>query len=319
MADSILLDNLNKEQLDINNKRCVIIISNMSNNLLKIGKQIKLNRYLRTKTVNQYPSWTIEELIFLQKNIQTMTYKEIGKVINRTPPAIQSKVRQLPFQKKIKKYPITIDFFKQWSSEMAYILGFIISDGNICKSGRAHLLQIASDDKDVIRKIKYQMCAKGPILTKSRPNGKISYQFRISDKTIFTDLIKLGITENKSLTISPPFIPNIYLRDFLRGFFDGDGSVYINKHRGKLVTEWCTASIKMAKFIHMNVSMVCPEYKGKIQKTLTPKKNRYYYGIVLSHRDSLLIFNYLYVGATIYMNRKYKKFLKGGAVHAGHI
>jgi len=37
------------------------------------------------------------------------------------------------------------------------------------------------------------------------------------------DLAKLGITENKSLTVEFPDVPNEYLPHFLRGVIDGDG------------------------------------------------------------------------------------------------
>jgi hypothetical protein len=35
----------------------------------------------------------------------------------------------------------------------------------------------------------------------------------------------LGGTENKSLTLEFPEVPKEYLPDFIRGYFDGDGSI----------------------------------------------------------------------------------------------
>ncbi|MEK7526064.1 MAG: LAGLIDADG family homing endonuclease [Patescibacteria group bacterium] len=240
----------------------------------------------------------------------------MGKTINRTPTAIQSKVRKLPFQQKIKKYQINSNFFKKWNSEMAYILGFISADGNISRHGRAHMLQIASDDKDVIKKIINTLNSSSPIMERSRWNGKVSYQFRVSNKIIFNDLIKLKITERKSLTLTPPQIPKAYISHYLRGFFDGDGSVYVNKRSNSIVSEWYSASVKMANYIYKNIKHICPEFKGNVSKVLTPKKDRYYYSITLGHRDSLILFRYLYKNATIYMNRKYIKFIEGGAHNA---
>ena len=51
-------------------------------------------------------------------------------VLQRSPSSIQSKIRYLPYNQKVKKHPVNSDFFKLWSPEMAYVLGFIAADGN---------------------------------------------------------------------------------------------------------------------------------------------------------------------------------------------
>ena len=162
--------------------------------------------------------WTKEEIEFVNANIGKLTYEKIGSHINRSYSSIQSKVRYLPFQKKVKKHLVNSTFFKKWSPEMAYVLGFIAADGNICHSGRAHTLHIASDDKDVIEKIKKVLNYSGPIRQRVRPNTKISYGLRICDQILFSDLNRLGITERKSLTLSPA-VKNEYVADFFKRFF----------------------------------------------------------------------------------------------------
>src|SRR3989344_9015715 len=135
---------------------------------------------------NQFTKpWTNNEIEFLRSNIGKMTYKNMGEFINRSYSSIQSKVRYLPFQKKVKKHSVNSDFFKTWSPEMSYTLGFVAADGNICHSGNAHTLHIASDDLDVIEKIKIVMDYLGPIYKKHRPSGKTSFSLRICDQTIF--------------------------------------------------------------------------------------------------------------------------------------
>jgi len=47
------------------------------------------------------------------------------------------------------------DFFKKWSPEMAYVLGFFAADGNMLKNRRgAHFMEFTSTDKDIIVKIR---------------------------------------------------------------------------------------------------------------------------------------------------------------------
>lgn len=264
---------------------------------------------------NQFDrSWTAEEIEFVRNNIRKLTYQQMGKTIKRSPASIQSKVRFLPFQQKVKKHFVNSRFFKTWSPEMSYVLGFIAADGNICHSGRAHTLHIACDDEDVIQKIKQVMAYDGPIHQKCRINGKISYSLRICDPLIFNDLNNLGVTERKSLTFIPPQIPPNLTCHFVRGFFDGDGSVSLRgskEYKSKLVVNMYTASQKMADYLYILIRSLLPElYHGKVCRALAHQKTPYY-TIHLGHHASVGIFKYMYNGATIFMNRKYTKFIEG--------
>lgn len=263
---------------------------------------------------NQYNRpWTPEEINFLKENIHKLTYKQMGPTINRSPSSIQSKIRYLPFQQKIKKHPVDSNFFKTWSPEMTYVLGFIGADGNICHSGRAHTLHIACDDKDVIEKIKVVLKYEGPVHLKPRPNGKISHSLRICDPIIFDDLNNLGVTERKSLTFTPPKIPEDLIRHFIRGYFDGDGSVSVRNHKypSKLIALIYTASLPLANYLHKILSSVLIHlYAGKIIMRLAHQKTPYY-TIHLGHKATVKLFSYMYYKSDLYLERKYKKFLEG--------
>jgi len=256
--------------------------------------------------------WRKEELEFLRTHIGKLTYVQIGSLINRSYSSIQSKVRYLPFQKKIKKHPVNSDFFKKWSPEMAYVLGFIAADGNICHSGRAHTLHIASDDKDVIEKIKKVLNYSGPIHQRIRPNTKISYSLRICDQILFSDLNRLGITERKSLTLSPT-VKNKFITDFLRGFLDGDGTVYLRntKYPSRLGVVFYTASKPMIEFVHSALKNILGSiYASTIRSRVTKYQNPYY-SISLGHKSSRELYLKLYRNTSLYMDRKYNKFIQG--------
>src|SRR3989344_9643088 len=135
--------------------------------------------------------WTPQEIEFLRTNIGKLTYEQMGDTLDRSYSSVQSKIRYLPFQKKIKKHSVNVNFFKNLSPETAYTLGLIAADGNVCHSGNAHVLHLASDDVDIIEKVKRLMDYEGPIYQKHRDNGKISYSLRICDQTIFKDLVSL--------------------------------------------------------------------------------------------------------------------------------
>jgi len=56
--------------------------------------------------------------------------------------------------------------------------------------------------------------------------GKIAYQFQVRNNTLCDDLAKLGILPRKTYNIGAISVPEKYFADFVRGFFDGDGTVY---------------------------------------------------------------------------------------------
>ena len=119
------------------------------------------------------------------------------------------------------------DFFKNWSPEMAYVLGFFTADGNMIRNKRgAHFISIEITDKEILEKIRNAIGSNHKIGVRKKDfPEKDSYRLQIGGKNIFEDLTQLGLTPNKSKTIDLPKIPNEYFSDFLRGYFDGDGCI----------------------------------------------------------------------------------------------
>lgn len=143
------------------------------------------------------------------------------------------------------RYQFNKDFFKKWTPEMAYVLGFMYADGNITNSipSRTQYTNFYSSDKEILEKIKYVLSSEHPIeviLPKTRvyQNGiytsKKGFRLRIGSREMYQDLLNLGLTPKKSLTITfPDNIPHKYFNDFVRGYFDGDGCITIKRGTGK--------------------------------------------------------------------------------------
>jgi hypothetical protein len=134
------------------------------------------------------------------------------------------------------KLSLNDNFFKNWTSTMAYILGFVAADGCIGVSrirkrdgAKQYYFNITSKDKFHLKNIKKTMAAQHKIYSKkSGYTGKKDYYcFQIGHQEICRDLMKLGILPHKTYDLNPMRIPDDYFPDFVRGFFDGDGTVYI--------------------------------------------------------------------------------------------
>lgn len=115
-------------------------------------------------------------------------------------------------------YKVNEDFFKTWSSEMAYVLGFVFTDGNV--SGNA--ASISQKERNILDKINNIM--ESTYVIRERANGvNPIFTLTIHRKEVVEDLARLGITEGKSRTMDFPDVPDEYLSHFIRGVIDGDG------------------------------------------------------------------------------------------------
>lgn len=129
---------------------------------------------------------------------------------------------------------------------MAYILGLLFADGALLdarKSSRTCYLQLTSKDKSLLETVRELMSSfhlitkRGPeyvYFKKKRYFRSEIYSLRIGSKLMYQDLLKKGLTPNKSLTMRFPYVPQKYLSFFTRGYFDGDGCVSLhNRENGK--------------------------------------------------------------------------------------
>ena len=130
-------------------------------------------------------------------------------------------------------YHINEAFFSCWSSEMSYVLGLLFTDG--CPSwdneGKLKDIRISLNDLSLLEKIRSLMGSNHRIF-KLKQKGL--YCLRFGRERILKDLVTLGMVPNKSHNIEFPAVPVALLHHFIRGCWDGDGSVfeqYYNKKR----------------------------------------------------------------------------------------
>lgn len=138
-----------------------------------------------------------------------------------TQKLMQLYIRKRPINPNRFRYKVNQDFFKHWNAQMAYILGFTFADGNI------HYCSLGWDlrsDVGLLERINTVMQSDYPI--KKRKN---SFRLRISNPVILQDIQKLGIMPNKTGVCQIPDIPEAFLRDFVRGFLDGDGWICVRR------------------------------------------------------------------------------------------
>lgn len=129
---------------------------------------------------------------------------------------------------KRKKYDYDVQFFREESANFYYLLGVLLTDGNIFfrKKGDTKyrygvaLVQLTSKDIDWL-KIMQKMLRCAVYHTKDGHGNLV-----ISSKEICEILIRRGLNPKKSLTVELPKLDDKFLPDLLRGIVDGDGSIH---------------------------------------------------------------------------------------------
>lgn len=121
-------------------------------------------------------------------------------------------------------------FFDEWNPKMTYILGYFAADGTMYRNPHGGCyITFTSTEKELIQLIKQIMLVENNIEVYQPKKGKtkLRYTLQIGSKILYSKLIKLGFTPNKSLTLKyPSKLPNEFVNHFLRGYFDGDGCAY---------------------------------------------------------------------------------------------
>ncbi len=117
---------------------------------------------------------------------------------------------------------------------MAYILGYFAADGCMYKNPRgSYYISFTSCDLELIQKVKKILKASNRIETyqSKQLRWKLRYTLQIGSKVVFNKFCELGFSPAKSLKLVFPAIPDNLINHFIRGYFDGDGSVYLRYRR----------------------------------------------------------------------------------------
>ena len=184
------------------------------------------------------------------------------------------------------------------TEEKAYWLGFLYADGNLSKSKNFISLELSIKDKKHLEKFRL-------FIGKELPLRNDSYRCRcvFQDKLMYEDLIKLGCVPNKSLILTYPFytqVPKNLMKHFIRGYFDGDGSVYISNNNIHI------SVIGTDNFLNSMVQEINLPKRKLYKNSKNNNSNCYFFSYSGTNAKKFL--DYLYTDSKIYLERKYTKF-----------
>lgn len=182
---------------------------------------------------------------------------------------------------------------------MAYVLGFIYADGSVEDASyiRGKYLRITSTDLEIILKIKEVIRSNHKVsrYESGLPKRKTRYVLRVGDKDIYSDLKKLGLYPNKSKTVKFPNVPKEFLPDFVRGYFDGDGCVTIERSKniyGETILKRLGTSFTSGSYDFLSVLSEDLFFAAGIKKDVY--KSHRSFQLRFSTAESIILFRFMY-------------------------
>lgn len=201
-------------------------------------------------------NYTIKELA---KRFEVNS-KTIYRVLKRNKIQTRQNTRKYFFDENL--------FSKIDNSFKAQLLGLICADGYISKDGKTVSISLDYKDYEYLNSFNhliYDGAKKLAYICRYKKDYiEKCYKLTIHSVKVVRDLSFLNIKNNKSLTLCYPLISNNLQKYFIRGYFEGDGSIFETKdgnfHVGIIGTvEFLT---ELSNVIKANTNVDC-----KVRKT----------------------------------------------------
>jgi len=210
----------------------------------------------------------IDEILFLYPS--GMNTCELGKKFSVTHSTISDLLKFygifLRTPSEVKQiYDINEQAFDKLTFRNAYWLGFIYADGYICEKSNCLTIKLKSTDRIILEEFKKFLRSSHPIRIAKDKNYR-AIRIRIKNKYLMNRLREIGLHQKKSLDLEfPSILPINLYSDFIRGYFDGDGTIYVGKKK-PISYEWNITSSKDFVIKAQNILMkYCNLRKTKLR------------------------------------------------------
>jgi hypothetical protein len=214
-----------------------------------------------------------------------------------------------------RKYKLNEDYFNIIDDEYkAYWLGFIYADGCINNKKNCNLaIKLSVKDFNHLEKFCKCIETNKPVRKYKNNNGFGKGNeyciITICSKNIVNQLINKGCFENKSLILKfPEFLKEDLIKHFIRGYFDGDGSIFLAKSSGydiPAITIIGTYEFLSKLYGYLNIDGKEPIYKEK--RSISTYSLQLLSSIRVKHFFEFIYSNNIYLDRKIELFNKYLK------------
>lgn len=216
-----------------------------------------------------------------------------------------------------RKYTINEAYFDTIDTpNKAYILGFLYADGSNCLDKCTVTMSLQEEDRDILERIRREIGSEKPLeyldYTNKNDGGytyKNQYRLLLFNKHICKTLETLGMIPNKSLKLQFPNIkPELYSH-FIRGYYDGDGSIYrqIKNDNNHAITltitsteEFCKKLVEISeKYIGIKTNYYDAACHNGVTKVFT----------ISGKNVAKKFLDWMYQDSDLFLKRKYNRYL----------
>lgn len=287
-----------------------------------IYNHLKLNNIpvRRPDLLNRLPKSLEPEVIRLYGS--GMTMKEVGEKVGTSYTTVRNCLVRYGIELRTSVSYIDVHTFDEHffdkidTEEKAYFLGYLFADGCILQDRHYTIrLNLHEKDRAILERFKELIRSTAPLY---RFNTLNQFCLQVTSKHAWHRLKQLGCVPRKTLILKYPrhLLPELE-RHFIRGYFDGDGTVGIYQQNSirngkKLQHPKVAASLLgtknfcagVAKTLKRDLNMVPTIYQTSEGNGRIAKLG------VGGPQLTLQFLGYLYEGATIYLERKFQKYLE---------
>lgn len=281
-------------------------------------------KQIKTKT-NRNNKLTLE-----QKEQMILEYKsgvqpaELARTYDVTTGSICQLLRRRGIQTKQlirRKHTFNENYFEKIDTEeKAYIFGYLMADGWVIYREKPAYYQVGMelqiDDVEILNKLSLLIGYSSKLEHKKRkkPTHKDKCCIRLNSQKMCQDLMKLGMIPRKSLVLQFPTseqVPNELIHHFIRGYFDGDGTITFSKRsdkHGNIKRNIYFSLVSSLGFCQSISDILLEKFNVKV-KVSHIKNNRIKKLTVGGNKQVIAIFDWLYKNCNICLDRKKNKFV----------
>lgn len=265
--------------------------------------------------------FTEEEIIMMNKLYYEdfWTLKEISEKFNCVVNTVKKYVSKDSEYKRrtllnYKNMDLVHNFFENIDTEIkAYILGYLIADGNVYKDTSSYRVRIELNEKDLyfINLFKESVRCNNVIGHREKQSLKVmskTVRFCLTSEKMFNDLSKYGVVPNKTRITYLPILNKEMMPHLIRGILDGDGWISSSvKHKGIGFTGSRQLILDIKRYLinELNLSNVSICVAKKENESMHATNSVCWRG----KTDIVKLGMFLYENANYFLERKYQNFI----------
>lgn len=193
------------------------------------------------------------------------------------------------------------DYFDLMNEERYWLIGLLASDGYIVNGSYIGLRQSGDEGYQLIKYVNKIIGNTNEIRT-YKTNRKPSHELYFSSKKIGSILSDYGIVSNKTNSFKMPNIPKKYLKDFIRGYIEGDGCIGVYTNNNSNSTFLVVSFVGTKEFVKECKKLI--PIDGKVRKAC----NSNVYEIRWNGKKAIELCEWLFETEWLYKSYKYYKY-----------